>query len=78
MQVLDEIKVIKDEQTKTNQRLDAIQEQTTKISEFHAEITEKSSNKATKNDFEYLKQMIFRHDEEIHKIKSQLLRVNKN
>ncbi|MFD2657627.1 hypothetical protein [Gracilibacillus thailandensis] len=110
LEILDEIKVmkgeingIKDEQIKTNKRLDgtnqrlnemdrqfnerfdrlenktnAIQEQTAKISEYHMETMQKLNSKATKDDFNYLKEMVFKHDEEIYKIKSQYQSINEN
>ncbi|WP_058307323.1 hypothetical protein [Gracilibacillus massiliensis] len=60
------------------EKTDAVQEQTAKISEFHAEIIEKLNNKATKDDFNYLKEIVFRHDEEIYKIKSHYQSVNES
>ncbi|WP_208588675.1 hypothetical protein [Gracilibacillus suaedae] len=59
-------------ENKTN----AIQEQTAKISEYHMETMQKLNSKATKDDFNYLKEMVFKHDEEIYKIKSQYQSIN--
>lgn len=77
-QILAELKEIKHEQQKTNERLDSIDskqhiiyEQTGKLSEYHTETLSRLDNLATKDDLEYFDKKITEHDREIFKMKNK-------
>lgn len=77
-QILDEIKEVKLEQQKTNERLTNIEskqniiyEQTGKLTEYHTETMAGFKDLATKDDLEYFDKKITEHDREIFKMKNR-------
>ncbi|UOQ83488.1 hypothetical protein [Gracilibacillus salinarum] len=70
-QIDENYKVIDERLSQLELKTDAVQEQTAKLSEYHAETTIRLKNMASSDDIKYLKELVFKHDEEIYKLKSQ-------
>lgn len=73
-----EVKEIKNEQKKTNERLENIEakqhiiyEQTGKLSEYHTQTLAHLEQLATKEDLDYFDKKISQHEREIFKLKNR-------